>query len=109
MRESLQRYGTVTFSREIMRDLIKFGVPVQLDDGTWVIKRELDSSNLCLDLWLLSVPDVYREQVVEIAMEAAKRQVGQKATQRLIDHVISVILSEIWEKVEPDRNLAYEV
>jgi hypothetical protein len=101
MAESLRTYGTVSFTREIMSELIGWGTAVLDADGYYVLDPRVKPTNLSFAIWLTLVPKVYRKQVVDITIEIGNRYMGQKATKELLEAIISETLSKIRDQVEP--------
>lgn len=98
---SLKTYWTVAFDREFMLSLIFLG-RAELNPETGVVKK-IPGGDLCLAVWLLMVPEVYRPQVTELAGRIAKKYLGQKATDDLRRVIVANIWHAIRDEIEPIR------
>jgi hypothetical protein len=74
-----ERFGTIAFEHEHMCNWIQYGRPRLSPDGQftgWVGPF----NEISLDVWIMTVPGVYRDVVMEIALSVFKDFVFQQAT-----------------------------
>lgn len=96
---SLERFGTVAFDWQLMHEMIFLG-RLDLDKDGHLIKV-FDVGVAELGLWYAMVPEVYREDVLEIIKRITGDYIGQKADQQTLHRMIADIHGVIARDLEP--------
>lgn len=100
---SLEVYGTIAFDEEWIAQRIGFGTPTWDELGGFLGYRG-DKTVLSVDLWILSVPEVYREQAARCVVLAAERLLHggrPKATPYMLRRFARFLHEEIFTELEP--------
>lgn len=95
---SLDRFGTVHFSTDIMKKLIGFGDPIFDRYGVFVgFDKDVNGGTLQLGVWLGFVPEIYRLRCEKFAMETANRFRLEKVTENMKMAIIADIQNKLIE------------
>lgn len=101
--KSLERWGTIAFDPKYMMETIRFGWEYSPKDREAMKTAGVippPEHALDLSVWLLMVPDVYKEAVTRGAENVAAGFVGEKATKNTKAAVVDRLYEWIYLNVE---------
>jgi len=91
--ESLEKFGTVSFGSDFMRQTIRYGTPVYREDHYIDWQGPFDRLNL--DVWFSFVPETYQELARGIALGSAAHSVlHMQATEQTRQAFIAILQRE---------------
>lgn len=96
-----KRLGTFAFDYLLMKDLIFFGEAIVDTVTNEIIRDTRNKSTLCLTLWMMMVPEVFRDQAMKKAMSILKKEFAYDiANEELIVRFISRFHREMDHDIE---------
>lgn len=97
--QSLRRFGTVYFSTEMMKQLIGVGEPIfkgeRFNSEFLGFNREENPNKLECGVWLMFVPDIYKEQARNAVLECADDVLFKNVTDEMVNMFISAVQSKM--------------